>query len=168
MQKQANAPDKAAIKQYLDRATILLHSPKTTGALQKKLAQKNPVMQVAGVTVILMRRIDDASRAKGKEVSDQVRSICVPVIIGLVCELGEAARLFNLTPEFKQLAMTVAIREYFSGEIKAGRVDPAVLKKALISSMQKGGPEKLQQAQQFSAKLPNIAAQYKKVYGGDL
>lgn len=159
---------KADVKKYLDWATILLHAPETTESIQNTLSKKNPVMQVASVTVLLMKRIDDAAREKGTEISDQVRAVSVPVIIGLVCELAEAAKLFTLTPEFKQLALTIAIRNYFKGEINAGRVDPGKLKQALVSTMKKGGPEKLKQAQAFSSKLPAISEQYKKVYGGDL
>jgi len=159
-------PSSAGVKQdydkYVSRATILIHSPQTTGAIQNLLAGPDPVQQVANATVMVMQRIDSAARDAGVEVQDAVKIFGANAIVRLIIELGEAAHKFKIKFDepLTELALSVAVQDYVKGEITAHRIDPQRLNVALQADMRTMPPKMRKEMQQTQLRIQQTARKY--------
>lgn len=125
------------VRKYVNKARILIHDPKTAPAiLQSLMSGGDPIASVGHVTVMVMQRIDSASREAGIETKDSVKVIAAFAIIQMLCKIGEASRKFNLDPGQQQLALTAALQEYFKGEIAAKRIDPERFRQSMGQQLQ--------------------------------
>jgi len=159
-------PSQAAVKEdfdkYVARATTLIHSPETTGAVQRMLAGgKDPVSKVAAATVMIMQRLDAAARTSKIEVQDTVKVFGAAEIVNLVSELGEATGVFKkLGTELHELALSVAVQDYVKGEVKAGRIDPKKLQMQMNTDMQKAPPELRKEIEDAQIRIQQTAKKY--------
>jgi hypothetical protein len=167
------APSQAKYKDdydtYVDKATILIHSPQTRELFLKSLGiTKDPVQTVADLTVQIMRRVDSAAREHGIEVQDGVKAVAAHTIVDLVCELADAARLFTLKPILLKLTLSVVVQQYMQQEIKAGRIkNPKMLLAAMYNDMRNLDPKQRKAAQVMLKELPTVAKKYNHGKGMD-
>jgi hypothetical protein len=158
-------PSQANVKHdfdnYVAKATTLIHSPETTGAIQNMLTGADPVSKVAAATVMIMQRLDAAARAAGVEVQDTVKVYGAADIVNQVAELGEAAGKFGrLPPKLIELALSVAVQDYVKGEIAAGRIDGQKLQAQMQQDMAKIPQKERQEIQAAQVRILQTARQY--------
>ena len=156
-------PSAATIKQdytsYLSKATTLIHAPETSSSIVNMLAGPDtPQQKVADATVMIMQRIDQAGRQAGVEISDFVRCIAAHAIVQLLDEIGvTAGKLKKMDANMINLSMSIAIQNYFKGEIKAGRIDPQKLKATIQSGIARAPQKTRQQMHQSLAAIQRTA-----------
>ena len=156
----SQADPKADKNQYVAKALAMIHDPAVCNNIIGMLAGSNPVQQVAAATVMVMERIDAASRSAGTEVQDTVKMYAVNDIIKAVADLGEAAGKFRLNSDLLLLTLTVCVQNYVKAEVKAGRIDPQKLQ-AKVQSDMKLLPQKDQiEARNSQMKIAQIARVY--------
>lgn len=160
MFKLSKEPIAADVEKFVNKATILIHSPETTAKFQKSLSVGDPVKQIALLTVTIIQRIDEASRQQGIETSDAVKVIAAYKIVELLCELGEAAGKFKLSQDFQTLALYAAIQDYFKGEIAAGRIDPVKFRQSAAQGIKSLPPDTLNATKEMINRMPGIVKQY--------
>ena len=146
---------------YVARATALIHSPETTGAVQNMLGGPDPVSKIAAATVMVMQRLDSAARASNIEVQDTIKTFGAVEIVNMVIELGEAAGKFGkLDKDLSELALSVAVQDYVKGEIRAGRIDPKRLQVQMDADMRKLPPKQRKEIQASQVRLQQTARKY--------
>jgi len=148
------------VGKYVNKATMLIHSKETSDAVLQSLAGKDPVKSVASLTVMVMQRLDSVAREAGVETKDSVKVIGAHAIVEMLCELGTVANKFKITEEYKQLAFSVALQDYFKSEIQSGRIDPVKFKESLNSYLKDKPPSFLKEIQGVAAKIPALAQKY--------
>lgn len=157
-------PQQAAVlsdlKQYVDKGTMLIHSPETRDPVLKMLEGPDPVQKVADATVMIMQRLDAAGRSAGIEVQDAIKIIGAHQLVDQIVEVGEAARKFKLDQDLTHLALSVTIQDYIKIEVSAKRIDPRKLKVALAAEIRQLPPAKRKEVQQSQARIQQIARKY--------
>jgi hypothetical protein len=147
-------------EQYVNKAITLIHSPQTSPAILKMLDGNDPVQRVADAAVMIMQRIDSASRQAGIEVQDAIKIWGAHEIVSLIVEMAEAAGKFKLVPDLVTLALSTTVQDYINGEVSARRIDPQKLKVAMQADMRNMPPKMRKEAQQSQQRLPLIARKY--------
>ena len=161
MIQPSNATIQHDFDQYVNRATILIHSPQSRKqVLAMLLAGSDPVQRVSDATVMIMHRLDSTARDAGIEVQDAVKVMGAHAIVGLIVEFGNAAKIFNLNDDLSELSLSVAVQDYVRSEVKAGRVDPQKLKVAFDADLRSMPPKFRKEAQLAQQRIPMIARQY--------
>jgi hypothetical protein len=145
---------------YVAKATMLIHSQETTEAVLNMLSGQDPVQRVANATVMIMQRLDMASRQAGVEVQDTVKMFGAHEIVKMISELGEAANKLKLDDRHQELALSVAVQDYVKGEIAAHRIDPKRLQVQMEADMRKLPPKARQEIQQSQLRIQQTARQY--------
>lgn len=138
----------------------MLHSPQTRDAVLSVLKGKNPVQLVANAVVVVLQKIDNASRKAGIETQDMIKLLAAHEFVSQICEIAEAAKLFALSKDQQELALSVAVQDYVRNEISAGRIDPVRLMAQVEKGMRKL-PQK-QKAEVFQSinKIKQTASNY--------
>ena len=146
---------------YVSKATVLIHSPETTGAIQNMLTGRDPVSKVAAATVMIMQRLDSAARAAQVEVQDTVKVFGAVDIVNMVAELGEAAGKFPKFPQkLIELALSVSVQDYVKAEISAGRINGQKLQAQMQADMAKVPAKERQEIQAAQVRILQTAKQY--------
>lgn len=158
--KPSQADYKGDYERYVSRATILIHSPETRESVLGLLGGKDPVQRVANATVMVMQRIDSASRTSGIEVQDTVKMFAAHEIVKLVIELGEAAGKFKLDESLVELALSVSVQDYIKAEITARRINPQQLKVKMDADIRKLPPEERKEIQKSLQRVQQTARKY--------
>lgn len=161
----SEADIKEDLSKYIDMAMQIIHSKATTANIQKQLTAGNHVEQVAKMAVMIMQRIDTATRDSGVETQDAVKVVAAQAIVGLLCELAEAAKLFDLSDDHKLLALSAAIQDYFKAEIAAKRIDPEKLKAGIGQNLMQKDPASMNGSRQATERLAKIAQEYGRSNG---
>ena len=149
--------------QYLAKGMKILHSPETNGAILAILKGDNPVQLVANATIVVLQKIDTAARAKGIEVQDMVKLLAANEFVSQICEIAEAAKLFTLDDDHRQLALSVAVQDYVRQEIKAGRIDPARLMAQVEQGTRKLSAQQKEEMTQAMNKVQQTALNDQKM-----
>lgn len=145
---------------YINKATMLVHSPDTSPAIQNLLTGPDPVQKVADATVMVMQRLDSAARQAGVEVQDSVKIFGANAIVRLIVELGEAAGKFKLDESLIELALSVSVQDYVKGEISAHRIDPQKLNVAMQADIRKLPPKQRKEIQLSQQRVMVTARKY--------
>lgn len=158
-------PSQANVKHdfdaYVSRAMMLIHSPQTTKAVQDMLGGPDPVSRVAAATVMVMQRLDAASRASNIEVQDTVKVFGAVEIVNMVAELGEAAKKFRkLDQHLHELALAVAVQDYVKGEVKAGRINPQALQAKMQADLAQIPEKERKEIQDSQIRIQQTARKY--------
>lgn len=158
--KASSSGDKEDLERYINRAILLIHSPETRQAVLAMLGGENPVQTVADATVMVMQRIDTASRQAGIEVQDTVKMYGAHEIVNLVVEFGNAARKFKLTPDLAELALSVSVQDYVKQEVQAGRINADRLKAKMAADIRKASPKVKKEIQASQTRIQQTARKY--------
>ncbi len=153
---------RADYNQYVAKGMQLIHSPETRDAIVGilKLKGKAPVQLVADTVVVVIRKADNATREAGIEIQDVVKLLAAHEFVTQICEIAEAARLFTLKPDVKELALSVAVQDYVRGEISAGRIDPVRLMAQVEKGMRQISPKQRSEVLQSIDKIKKTAINY--------
>lgn len=160
MLNQSKVDFKTDYAQYVAKAIKLIHSPDTREAVLSLLNNNDPVSKVAKAAVVVMQKLDAASRASGMEIGDSVKVLGAAEIVKLIVEFGNAARKFQLDEELVDLALSVAVQDYVKQEMAAGRLDGKKLKVAMEADIRKLPPAKRKEVQQAQYRIAQIARKY--------
>jgi hypothetical protein len=150
---------------YVSKATMLIHSPDTTGAIQNLLKGPDPVQRVANATVMIMQRVDTASRQDGTEVQDSVKMYASHAIVLMIIELAEAAGIFKLNDDLALLATSVASQDYIKSEIGAKRINAQQLNAKMQADMRQAPQKFRQEMIRGQQKVVMIARKYRNGAG---
>lgn len=158
--KPSSAEGKADLERYINRAITLIHSPETRGAILNMLTNNDPVQRVADATVMVMQRIDAASRGAGIEVQDTIKMYGANEIVNLVVEFGNAAKKFNITPDLAELALSVAVQDYIKSEVQAGRINAQRLKAKMDIDIRNMPPKMQKEVKDSQMRVQQTARKY--------
>lgn len=158
---QASQDVRKDYDKYLAKATMLIHAPETTGAIQNMLGGGDPVKKIVAATVMIMQRLDGVARASGLEVQDTVKVFAASEIINMIAELGEAAGKFKkLSTRLHELALAAAVQDYVKGEIRAGRIDPKRLQAEMDANLRKLPADQRKEIADAQIRIQQTARQY--------
>lgn len=152
------AEDDAA--QWLALAMDFVHGRQTRGSVGQMLKGKDPVQALANATVMVVKRIDAASRQKGIEVEDAVKLYGAHEICTQLAEVGNDSGAFQVDEKLIELAFSVAVQEYVKGEIADGRIDPARLQAKVQQSVRNLPPEQRAEANAAVKRIAQTADEY--------
>lgn len=145
---------------YVTKAIKLIHSPETRESVLKMLKGPNPVQRTADVVVGVMQRIDAAARKEGIEIHDSVKVMGANEILNLVIELGEAAKLIDLSKDLKELALSTAVQDYVKAEISAKRINQKALLVAIQRDIRSMPPKERKEIQKAQLRIQQTARKY--------
>lgn len=160
MINQSSADIKSDYEKYVNRATMLIHSPETTSSVQKMLTGDDPVQRIAKVTVMIMQRIDAASRTAKQEVHDTIKVLAAVEVVNIIVELGQAAKLFKVGKKLTELAVSVAVQDYIKSEAAERRIMPQKLKAQMDVEIRKMPPKEQQDIRKSMQRVQQTAREY--------
>lgn len=151
----------ADVKQYMDKAAMILHDPKTRVTVLQTLKRPDPVKQIAAITVSIMQKLDEMLRQSGIELRDSLKAIGAFVIVADVATFGvEGGAFEKLDKDYVQLAFSIAIQDYVKAEAKAGRINPKALHVAMQADIRRMNPRQRKEIENSMRNLPQIARRY--------
>ncbi len=165
---QPSKAPKQDYEQWITTAMEIVHGRETRDAFLNVLKTptagqqngKGQVEALADACVMVVQKIDQASRQQKVEVEDAVKVIGASEIIKQIYEVGEASGLLRLDQDHQDLALSYAIQEYVGTEIKAGRIDPDRLKAHMQKGMNSLPPEEKQKMQESMARITEVGKRY--------
>lgn len=97
-----------------------------------RIKASNPIEGLAAATVQIVRRLNESAGQKGMQVSPDVLMHGGLEIMGNIAELAEAANAHSYSEEEIEKAMYMALDQYGTQELQAGRID----KEAVANDLQ--------------------------------
>jgi len=168
-------PSQASLKddyeQWIVTAMEMVHGQETRDQFMTLLKTpsagqmngKGQVESLAGAVVLVIQKIDNASRGQQVEVEDSIKVLGASEISKQIYEVGEAAGLLNLDEDHQELALSFAVQNYVRGEVEAKRIDPAKLKAHFDKGLRALPPEEKEKA---AASMARVSATGRKYSGG--
>lgn len=153
---------KEDLSRYVSRGMQVLHSRETRDAIFRMLSAKDPVRSVANVVLMVVQKVDDASRKAGLEVQDVIKLLAAMEFIRQIVEIAEVGKVFKLDQRGQNFALVAAVQEYLRGEIQAGRIDPASLKTKLADAIESATPQQKEVLQRSLGGAPPVQTNAKK------
>lgn len=164
VQPSTNNPEDD-LKVYMAKGLELISSPETRDGIIKMLGSSDPVQSLANTLVMVMQRLDTASRAQGLEVDDAIKVIGANQICQELGNIAAAAKIFTLDADHIELAFSVAIQEYVKNEAKIGRINPEKLRAQIMSGANKLPPEEQAEMQKAMQRIQATGQKYSAQIG---
>lgn len=147
-------------KKYVAKGMTLMYSPQTRESILNLLKGDDPVQRVADAVVMIMQRIDTATRKANIEVKDSIKVLAAHEFVNQVVEYGNTAGIFKLNKELAELALSVTVQDYVKSETQAGRINPKNLQVAIQADMRKMPPKERKEALASSSRIQQTARKY--------
>jgi len=159
-------PSQQGMKQdlmmYVSKGLDIISSPQTRASIVTMLKHGDPVSALANTLLIIVQKLDCASRAKGVEIADAVKLYGAHDLLAELLKVMSAAGIAHLTPDQQNLAFSVMVQDYIKAEVAAGRINPAKLQQQSEAAAAQVSPKMRQQAQESAQRIQATAVAYQK------
>ena len=150
------------LAKFVDKGTILIHSPETRDQILVILKHGNSIEDIAEALVFTVQRLDAISRKAGIEINDQVKLKGAEDLINQIIEVGETANLFKITDEQRTLAYSLGLQNYLNEEISTGRIDKQKLSQEILQAVEQLPEDKRQDLDSQLKGINQTAEAYKR------
>lgn len=149
------------LHQYIAKGLQIISSPDTRDSIVTILKNGDPVSALANALVIVVQKLDMASRKKGVEVADFVKLLGATELLKALTNVMKNAGIADLDKKHQALAMALAMQNYQRAEIAAGRTNPAKLEQQQNLMRSKLSPKMLKNVETGARVVQETALQYK-------